>query len=966
MGFNFENNLPHQMIAINSVVNVFDRVSIIKNKNSMCNPVINLYDPILEENIKQVKDINKVQDKNILIQDVLNLDIKMETGTGKTYTYVKTIFELNKRYKINKFIIVVPTLAIKLGTENFIKSDSARQHFRTMYHKDISLEVLSSQKQKKKKRKEFLPSQIQNFISATTLDQNIQVLLINTGMLNSKTMEKVFDDNNIFNYAGTPIELVSKVRPIVILDEPHKYKRNSVSYNNLLKLKPQVIIRYGATFPESKSGKKDYENLLYNLTAAKAFNDDLVKGVVVHIPKINNQKDIKVTLVSIDPPFATFKYEDEKKSNVYKLSKNNSLAIIHSDFHNVFIEKMNKNAVVLSNGITMYKRTSIHPTSFSNSYQEVLMRKAIDEHFIKEIELFHRPTRIKPLTLFFIDDKSSYRDNEGTSPYIKNLFEKILKEKINSILKTEEISSEYESYLQESLAFLELTHGGYFSSDNSESDEKIQDEIDEILRDKESLIRYKKNDEWNVRRFIFSKWTLKEGWDNPNVFTICKLRSSGSEISKLQEVGRGLRLPVNEAMFRVKDTDFELSYIVDFTEKNFADKLISEINQEAMENKIDRITDEMLISLAKEYNKTDDEMFDELRNLGYIDRKLGIIESKREELYAAYPSLRSNLKSGKVRKQENIKPKVRVKTSCYNEFKELWEKINQKVFIEYRIGNESDIAEILLKVLQGDIYGSEVISILEQRLIKEEENLTLNTSKSYYELDSRLPYREFLHAISKQTSIPYQTIHNTLVKFNSISPIDQDKFFNLKVAHNIAKNFNIQINHTLEENLVYRKINLSVHPTELTNLDGSLKAVSAYKLGTKYSDKPTPDKYLYEELYYDSNECDTISENIESIVVFGKIPKESIRIPVIGGHTYSPDFAYVVKGKDKTTRLHLVLESKNKDEKDLSSNEKMKINLANRFFNTINDSGIKVVFETQYKGISVKSIVDGIRNKEHA
>ncbi|MFD0084671.1 type III restriction-modification system endonuclease [Priestia megaterium] len=965
MGFNFERNLPHQVKAVQTVVNVFKNVSLKKRINSMSNPQFDINDRILMKNIQDIQKQNNITEGNPKINDYFNLDVKMETGTGKTYTYTKTIFALNKEYGINKFIIIVPTIPIKLGTEQFLKSDSTRIHFKEQFGKNIALEVLSSQN-KSKKKKEHFPLEVSSFVNSSYMDNKIHILLINTGMLNSKTMDKIFDDNSLLGYADTPLNLLSKTYPFVIIDEPHKYKRSGVSYNNLLKLKPQCMIRYGATFPDKKKDEKDYENLLYNLNAATAFNQDLVKGVVVHIPKFKDKKDIKVTLSNLDGKSASFKIEQTKKEKTFRLSKGDGLSRIDKEFHNIYIEKLNKSVVVLSNGVTLQKRQSIHPSSFSNTYQEVLIQKAIDEHFQKELEFFKRPSKIKPLTLFFIDDKSSYRETDLNEPYIKNIFERLLKSKIEKLLTEEELTSNYRSYLEASITAISNTHGGYFSNDNSESDEKIQDEVIEILQDKEKLLSYQYNNAWNVRRFIFSKWTLKEGWDNPNIFTICKLRSSGSEISKLQEVGRGLRLPVNEALFRVQETEFELSYIVDFTEKEFADQLVKEINIDAPTSTLKVLSDHQLKLLAKEYNKTDDDLFNELRTAGFIDRKQNIMIERIEELFIQYPSLKKGLKDNKIRKGDSNKKEVTVRQSHYNEFKELWERINQKVFIDYKIGNEEDIQRLFIEVLkEKDIQEKDSVVVYDYRIEKQHTNVAMRVSgQSYYEYDQQLPYNYFLDTVSTGTSIPYQTIHNAIVKFNTINKINKDTFFSRKTALNVIKSYNNKMSSLLLEKLEYKKIDVSIHPTALTTIDGKLKKIASHRLGTKYDDGQAPNRYLYDELFYDSNEIDSIKENIDSVIVFGKIPQSSIKIPVINGQTYSPDFAYVVKGKDNSTKLHIVIESKNKEEEHLSDNEKYKIKLANRFFETVNDSGITVVFQQQMREDTMTGIISKIKSKD--
>lgn len=970
MGLNFERDLPHQNKAVQAVIDTFSNVPLRNRPISMANLMFDLSSPIVLDNIKNVQSQNDIKNSKPILNQFFNIDIKMETGTGKTYTYTKTIFELNKNFGINKFIIVVPTLPIRIGTEQFLRSDSTRLHFRDQFRKDIQLYVVKSQKSKKGKKREYFPLEVLNFVKATYLDKKIHILLINMGMLNSKTMSLIYDDSSLFGSSESPFDLISRIKPFVIVDEPHKFKRTNESYKNILKFKPQCIIRYGATFPELANGEKDYENLLYDLDAVKAFNDDLVKGVAVHVPKFEGKKNAKLTFINSDGKMATFKYIEEKREKTYRLEKGDSLSIITPEFHDISIEKLNKSIVTLSNGISLEKHQSIHPSSFADTYQEVLMKKAIDEHFEKEIEYFKLPSRIKPLTLFFIDDVHAYRPIDGRTPYIKNTFERLLKQKIEYILKNEDIEDDYRSYLMASLASISDTHGGYFSKDNTDKDEKIQEEIEEILRDKIKLLSYEYNGKWNVRRFIFSKWTLKEGWDNPNVFTICKLRSSGSETSKLQEVGRGLRLPVNEALFRVKSSQFELSYIVDFTEQKFAESLVKEINDSSTQkNDLQVISDTQLHKLTEIYKLTENEIFADLLSKGIINYQGEVAQDKKEELYSLYPELRQSLKKNKVRSPETQKEYVTVRQSNYKEFKQLWETINQRVFIEYNLGTEKEIKDLLVDILKSENIGQlDAIKITKRSIIKSEDKnavkLTNTDSSLYsrYEYVETIPYNEFLKTVSKSTYIPLPTIHSALVEYNKTNPIENKSFFTRKTALNLISAYKNRIADVMLAKIEYKKLDLSVHPTALTNVDGTLKKIAAHDIGTKYISEKPQKKYLYNEFFYDSNENETINEQITEVIVFGKIPKRSIRIPVINGQTYSPDFAYVVKQKDGKTKLNIVIESKNKDKRSLSLEEKDKISLANRFFNTINQSNIKVVFREQLEGQHVSEIINQILN----
>jgi type III restriction enzyme len=379
------------------------------------------------------------------------------------------------------------------------------------------------------------------------------------------------------------------------------------------KIKPQFILRYGATFPDKELKQKniltnkiettyikDYHNLIYKLTAVDAFNNNLVKGIIGHITEFDSGKNAIIKFVDSDGTEASFELIENNKRKTVTVSKKESMSKVHNELTDLSIENLNKSTVVLSNGLEMKKGDRINPYSYAEKLQETMIKKAIKHHFEIEKTLLTRDVKIKPLTLFFIDNIAEYRNKDG---YIRKTVEQYIEAEIKELLKTEK-DIFYKSYLEKTLIDVSTTHAGYFSKDNTEKDEAIEKEIEEILHDKQAML-----DLENPRRFIFSKWTLREGWDNPNVFQICKLRSSGSEISKLQEVGRGLRLPVNEYGNRVKDEQFYLYYFVDFTENDFVDKLVNEINQKSGAVSIEVIpemlTDVMIKQIIEKYEFDD-------------------------------------------------------------------------------------------------------------------------------------------------------------------------------------------------------------------------------------------------------------------------------------------------------------------------------------------------------------------------
>ena len=532
-GFNFEKNLSHQENAVESTLAVFENLQvhpILEVDKNCINPVYNKIEKQgnvfdnqslprgqYRKNIESIQIENQITQKSTLSTQNSNsniIDIMMETGTGKTYTYTKTIFELNKNYGIFKFIVVVPTLSIKAGTIDFLKSESSREHFKEQYGKTLHLHIVESQKNSKSK-KSFIPPAVTSFVNAGNFEKNsIQVMIINAGMINSETMQKSFD-KGLFDKYTVPFDAIGATKPFMIIDEPHKFGQGNKTWENIQKMKPQFILRYGATF-------QGYENLIYTLTAVDSFNRNLVKGVIGHITQFNAGQNAIVKFIESDGTEASFELIENDKRKTVTVSKKESLKKIHPEMTDLGIENLNKSTVVLSNGLEMKKGDKINPYSYAEKLQETMIQKAIKHHFEIERELLTREVKIKPLTLFFIDNIDEYRNKEG---YIRKTVEQYIKAEVESLILTFKSLVEnetqhstlntqhYINYLEKTLIDLSATHAGYFSKDNTEKDEAIEKEINEILHDKQAML-----DLENPRRFIFSKWTLREGWDNPNVF----------------------------------------------------------------------------------------------------------------------------------------------------------------------------------------------------------------------------------------------------------------------------------------------------------------------------------------------------------------------------------------------------------------------------------------------------------------
>jgi len=654
-----------------------------------------------------------------------------------------------------------------------------------------------------------------------------------------------------------------------------------------------------------------------------------------------------------------------ERTITHTLEKGDPLSIITSSFEGIYISGIGKNFIELSNGQMKYQGEEFITDIYSSSYQEQMIKLALKRHFETEKENFNRKNKIKTLALFFIDDIYSYRKDEKgeKETYLKNTFERLLKEQIDIELSKldKRDSEEYKEYLLASKNNIEATHAGYFSQDNNDSDEAIAQEVNEILFQREKLLSIRNEDgSFNTRRFLFSKWTLKEGWDNPNVFTIAKLRSSGSEISKLQEVGRGLRLPVDEFGNRISNEEFFLNYIVDFTERDFAEELVRQINSELPQ--VIELKDKDVERVAKKLGMDADDLFLELLTKKYIDRNKKVNLEKKDEFINEYPGFAEGLNRGKIKDNNKSKTQpIKVRKDSYTELKELWEILNHKYIIYYEKLEEKFLQEQLVKLFKKDVFKDIVITSKRDIVRGSEKGMIVNESAGvYYTLEKPMTYNKFLLMINESTSLPIRTIHHAIVQYSKEDKIE-DRHFNEYSAMNFINNFEVWKNENLQGRFTYKKTNLPIHPTSLTYKDGTPKdIISQGRIGTKIIQGQAMEKYLYDVIAYDSPlEKENIQSDIDEVVVFGKIPRNSVRIPTVNGGTYSPDFMYVVKKKDGTKVLNVVIETKDvENQNQLRGIEEDKINSAKVFFEQLKLDGYEVKFETQLKNKKMKTIID--------
>lgn len=978
--------LDHQQRALNAATGVFTNVDLSFSSPSEANPVFDVSDPQITHNITQlqagavdgVAAVPKVW-RTHTDDGVLGVDIKMETGTGKTLVYTQLMFEMYRLYGFHKFIILVPSTPIKEGTRSFIKAEYARQYFDDAYGGRFKLDLEVLDPQKRRKGRKMFPSAISNFVQSSRLSKGrISALLMTDGMLQSKATMATVYDQTVLGMSSQPYEALAMTRPVVIIDEPHRFRRENKAYKVLLEqIQPQAIFRFGATFPKlEKSRATDYNNLVFNLGSIEAFNDQLVKGVAIQYPQNDGSDSVRLKLTSMSrskPKSATFNNLDTGKSITLRVGE--SLGDVSGDFAGLTIEGVGKtenalvkSGVTLSNGQILTTGDILASRVYSETYQSLMMRQALDNHFEAEWENFRRSTKVKTLTLFFIDSIESYRGEDGPG-HLRARFHELLTSKLNEQIAkhkndTSRVSQEYVDYLRASLAGVPATNGGYFAADNSSSDEVIKAEVDQILRDKQALLSFTNPDGTpNTMRFIFSKWTLREGWDNPNVFQIVKLRSSGSEISKLQEVGRGLRLPVDVDGTRLAHEQFYLTYLIDYTEQSFANALVGEINSDvAMASPSVK---ELLPKVAAKLGISEDDLFFDLwRTYKLIDRDCNVLEGKEQELLERYPQFNAGkLKPDKVVTNKE-KTKVGIRPGRYAELKDLWEAVNAKYYLRLEDLSEQEITSCIDGILDSGIYTAQIGRFTQEKIERDDDGQLVAkvSTKAVFSIDDTLTYGDWLKAAYLQTYLPIRAINAGLVRYNAKHPLP-DGFFNKATLASFVAQFHEWMQGEFINRFSYTRIDAPLGATALTEPSGEpLRDIVQGNIGIYRDTKANvPDKFLYDAFVYDSpKERDNIqdSEALDEVIVYGKIPRRSIQVPVYFGGTTSPDFMYVLKGSDGKLSLNFIIETKDvNSQSDLRETEKLRFKAAKTFFESISEENINVQFSPQLKHDDIVTLI---------
>lgn len=946
---------------------------------------------------------------NYRYNDKANIDIKMETGTGKTYVYTRMMYELHQKYGLFKFVIAVPSPSIKEGTRSFITSDYAKQHFSEFYENTrIQLNVINAGDFNGQSGRRNFPAQLSEFVESTRQNVNqIEVLLINAGMLHSKSMHRDDYDQTLLGGETSPIKAIAATRPIIIIDEPHRFSRGKKFYDDIEEMKPQLIVRFGATFPEiitgrghNKAKRTDYYRgkPQFNLNAVDSFNQGLVKGIDIDYPDMpEDQANNLYRVKKLKPKELTL----TKDNKDYFLSVGESLADIDKGFSgNVTYDGGLDHK--LSSGLSLSKDMKLIPGTFSESYQDEIISEALDRHFTAEQDNFMRPNtavnvpRIKTLSLFFIDSISSFRGDNQTKGWLAKNFEKMLTQKLMKLIKKYELTidgreKEYYEFLRATLQSLKSEHqdvyAGYFSEDRGNSDDDIQAEVDDILKNKEKLLSFKDHKgKWITRRFLFSKWTLREGWDNPNVFVIAKLRTSGSEISKIQEVGRGLRLPVDETGHRLSQDEWpsRLSFLIGYDEQNFAEKLVGEINTDSpIKLNQDELTEDMIKLIVKVKQQTspqfnENQLLDDLDEHNVITRSNQFkqyvdIDGKKMSGYDAlcyfYPELEQQTKvtKGKIRdKNSKDTTKIKLRKQNWQQLKDLWLQLAKRQMIKFDPSVNQDAETVARNVFSDNdnkIFVLQRPQIIHQEITTNAAVSSVRETRSDYNTEYlTMNYGEFLKILASKTDLSVNLINNLMIR--AITRLGNNtNYINEKTLANLISTFNSRFNERIKTSYSYESLDFAAS-TSIYNAEKQefVNYVPANSLGVYQADSTSDQAYLYDRppLRYDSADPElTILKRSYSpkISVFGKLPKQAIKIPRFDNGTTTPDFIFKIDHGNKP--IYLVIETKAKNMR--LGDEEIHI-IQQKYFDHLKESGVYYQMATSAQ--EVHDLISKLENGE--
>lgn len=948
-----------------------------------------LNDRLILEHINAIQRANQIK-PSAKLEGRFNLTIEMETGVGKTYTYIKTMYELNRAYGWSKFIVVVPSIAIREGV--YKSFQMTQEHFAEEYGKKIRFFIYNSAQL----------TEIDRFAS----DNSINVMIINSQAFNArgKDARRIYMKLDEFR-SRRPIDIIAKTNPIVIIDEPQSVEGKQTK-ENLKQFNPLITLRYSATHKADS-----IYNMIYRLDAMEAYNKRLVKKIAVKgiTESGSTATESYVYLESINlskaAPTATLQFDFKGATGIRKITRTVSEG--YNLYDNSGQMEEYKQGFVVSridgrddsvefiNGIKIYAGDVIGKVS-EDQLRRIQIRETILSHIQRERELFYKG--IKVLSLFFIDEVAKYKQYDSAGEPMNGIYADMFEEEYNDIVGNLQIGigeDDYLKYLQSISA--EKTHAGYFSIDKKgkmidsklkDKKEKTTDDVDAydlIMKNKELLLD--RNPEKSPVRFIFSHSALREGWDNPNVFQICTLKQSGSDVRKRQEVGRGLRLCVNQDGERmdanVLGNDVHNENVLTVIASESYDSFAKGLQNEIAETVTDRpraVTAELFIGKVIKDDKGNEQVIDgdtgraiqfDLIVNGYIDKK-GVLTDKYYEdkangdlkvadevadsaasvieiIDSIYDS--RNMQPENAR-SNNVELEVDESKLAMPEFKALWEKINSKSVYVVDFDTEELIKKAIdsldRKLRVSKIYFKVETGTMDQINSKEElvsgESFVKEESKNYGNVvaaSSNVKY-DLIGKLVDETGLTRKAVIRILQGIQS-SVFNQFKDNSEEFIIKAAALINDEKATAIIEHITYDVMD-EKYGTEVFT-DPTIKG----RLGVNAMKAK---KHLYDHIVYDStNEKDFATEldTNRDVAVYVKLP-DGFYISTPVGH-YNPDWA-IAFYKGSVKHIYFVAETKGSmNSMQLRLIEESKIHCAKEHFKAVSNGEVVYDVIDSYKSL---------------
>lgn len=951
-----------------------------------------LNDRLILEHINTIQRANQIKPSTKL-EGRFNLTIEMETGVGKTYTYIKTMYELNRAYGWSKFIIVVPSIAIREGV--YKSFQMTQEHFAEEYGKKIRFFIYNSAQL----------TEIDRFAS----DSFINVMIINSQAFNArgKDARRIYMKLDEFR-SRRPIDIIAKTNPIMIIDEPQSVEGKQTK-ERLKEFQPLLTLRYSATHKSDS-----IYNMIYRLDAMEAYNKRLVKKIAVKgitetgRTATDSYLYLEGLNLSKGDPTATLQFEvkmasgtPKKKSRAVKIGDNlYDYSGGLEEYKNDFVVKQidgRDDSVEFLNGIKIYAGDVIGAVD-EDQLRRIQIRETILSHIQRERQLFYKG--IKVLSLFFIDEVANYREYDAAGQPVNGKYARMFEEEYENIVGNLQLSigeDDYIKYLNSIKA--SKTHAGYFSVDgkgkmiNSKVGRKetTSDDVSAyelIMKNKELLLD--RDPKKSPVRFIFSHSALREGWDNPNVFQICTLKQSSSDVRKRQEVGRGLRLCVNQDGERM-DTNAlgndvhnvnVLTVIASESYDSFAKGLQTEM-ADAVADRPRAVTVDLFVGKVIKDDKSNEQVIDQdtasaihydMIVNGYIDRK-GVLTDKYYEdkangeikvaeevadsaasvieivdsIYDARSMQPENARSN------NVELQVDEDKLAMPEFKALWSRINSKSV--YVVDFDTDelirksIASLDAKLRVSKIYFRVESGAMDTIKSKEElvsgASFVKEESASYgvtITANSNVKY-DLIGKLVDETGLTRKAV---IAILQGIQPFVFDQFkdnpeeFIVKAAALI----NDEKATAIIEHITYDVLDEHYGMDVFT--DPTIKG----KLGVNAMKAK---KHLYDHIVYDSsNERDfaTDLDTNTDVAVYVKLP-DGFYISTPVGH-YNPDWA-IAFYEGKVKHIYFVAETKGSmSSMQLRLIEESKIHCAREHFKAISNGNVVYDVVDSYKSLLEK------------